>query len=54
MQSGWRRGRNRLGEQARAQGFQPAGGLWESYVVGPESSPDPMTWRTELNQPLLR
>jgi effector-binding domain-containing protein len=27
--------------------------LWECYVAGPESSPDPANWRTELNRPLL-
>jgi effector-binding domain-containing protein len=27
--------------------------LWECYVSGPESSPDPANWRTELNRPLL-
>lgn len=27
--------------------------LWESYVQGPQANPDPSTWRTELNQPLL-
>jgi effector-binding domain-containing protein len=26
--------------------------LWERYVVGPETSHDPMTWCTELNRPL--
>jgi effector-binding domain-containing protein len=26
--------------------------LIERYLVGPESSPDPANWRTELNQPL--
>jgi len=26
--------------------------LWESYLSGPESSPDPAAWRTELVQPL--
>ncbi len=26
--------------------------LWECYVAGPESNPDPAHWRTELNQPL--
>ena len=41
-----------FGELARAQGHKPAGGLWESYLVGPETSPDSTTWRTELNQPL--
>ena len=28
------------------------GSLWESYVSGPESTPDPQNWRTELNCPL--
>ena len=28
--------------------------LWECYVAGPESNPDPATWRTELNRPLTR
>jgi effector-binding domain-containing protein len=37
-----------------ANGHQPAAELWEHYAVGPESSPDPATWRTELNRPLLR
>ncbi len=36
-----------------AQGLQPATDLWECYVLGPESNPDPATWRTELNRPLL-
>jgi effector-binding domain-containing protein len=31
----------------------PAEDLWESYIAGPESSPDPANWRTELNQPLI-
>lgn len=33
--------------------LQPGPTLWERYVVGPESSPDPSDWRTELNQPLV-
>jgi effector-binding domain-containing protein len=28
--------------------------LWEVYVTGPESGPDPAIWRTELNRPLIR
>jgi effector-binding domain-containing protein len=36
-----------------AAGHVPAPNLWECYVVGPESGPDPATWRTELNRPLL-
>jgi effector-binding domain-containing protein len=31
-----------------AQGYTPGRDLWERYVVGPESSPDPADWRTEL------
>jgi effector-binding domain-containing protein len=36
-----------------AQGLKTAPDLWEIYVKGPESDPDPGTWRTELNKPLL-
>jgi effector-binding domain-containing protein len=36
----------------KAQGRTPAGDLVERYVVGPESGPDPSTWRTELTRPL--
>ena len=35
-----------------ANGHTPAPELWECYVAGPESNPDPATWRTELNRPL--
>lgn len=37
-----------------AEGHTPAADLWECYVAGPESNPDPATWRTELNRPLTR
>jgi len=37
-----------------AEGHTPGPDLWESYVAGPESSPDPAAWRTELNRPLTR
>jgi len=37
-----------------SHGHEPAADLWEFYVAGPESSPDPATWRTQLNQPLAR
>jgi effector-binding domain-containing protein len=30
----------------------PAGDLWECYVAGPESGPDPAKWQTELTRPL--
>lgn len=35
-----------------ANGHTPAPDLWECYVAGPESGPDPATWRTQLNRPL--
>jgi len=38
----------------KAEGHTPAPDLWESYVSCPESDPDPSTFRTELNRPLLR
>lgn len=37
----------------RDNGHTPGADLWESYVTGPESDPDPATWRTELNRPLV-
>lgn len=36
-----------------AEGLATAPDLWECYVAGPESSPDPADWRTELNRPLV-
>ena len=36
----------------KANGYQPEEDLWEHYLVGPQSTPDPNGWRTELNQPL--
>jgi effector-binding domain-containing protein len=35
-----------------ANGHTSAPDLWEIYAVGPETSPDPADWRTELNRPL--
>jgi effector-binding domain-containing protein len=37
----------------KAEGHTSAPDLWEWYVTGPESSPDPSAWRTELNRPLI-
>jgi effector-binding domain-containing protein len=37
----------------RANGHEQAENLWEVYSVGPQSSPDPANWRTELNRPLV-
>jgi effector-binding domain-containing protein len=36
----------------KGSGHTPSPDLWERYLVGPETSPDPADWRTELNQPL--
>ena len=36
-----------------AEGHTPAPDYWERYVAGPESSPDPAAWRTELSRPLV-
>jgi effector-binding domain-containing protein len=27
--------------------------IWECYLTNPDENPDPATWRTELNQPLI-
>lgn len=35
-----------------ANGHERAAELWELYAVGPQSTPDPAQWRTELNRPL--
>lgn len=42
-----------FGAWIASQGLTPGPDLWEVYAVGPESSPDPANWRTELNRPLL-
>ena len=36
----------------KANGHEQAEGLWEIYSTGPQSTPDPAGWRTELNCPL--
>ena len=36
----------------KSNGHEQAEDLWEVYQVGPQSSPDPKNWRTELNRPL--
>jgi effector-binding domain-containing protein len=36
----------------KANGHEPAEDLWELYSVGPQSTPEPAGWRTELNRPL--
>ncbi len=36
-----------------ANGHTPAPDLWECYLAGPESNPDPAAWRTELSRALI-
>ena len=36
----------------KANGHEQAGNLWQVYSVGPQTTPDPANWRTELNRPL--
>jgi effector-binding domain-containing protein len=36
----------------KSSGHEMADDLWEVYSVGPQSTPDPAGWRTELNRPL--
>lgn len=36
-----------------SQGHRQADDLWERYLVGPDTTPDPALWRTELNRPLV-
>ena len=39
-------------EWMKSNGCVQAEDLWEHYVTGPHSSPDPTQWRTELYRPL--
>lgn len=36
-----------------SQRLNPGPDLWECYLAGPESNPDPATWRTELSRSLI-
>ncbi len=36
-----------------ANGHAQAEGLWEYYLTDPGENPDPATWQTELNRPLV-
>lgn len=42
-----------FGQWIETQDLKRGGTLWERYVKGPESSPDPSAWRTELNVPVI-
>jgi effector-binding domain-containing protein len=37
----------------KENGHKQAANLWELYSVGPQSTPDPANWQTELNRPLV-
>lgn len=37
----------------KANGHVSGPTLWEFYVKGPESGPNPSIWKTELNRPLM-
>lgn len=41
-----------LNSWMRTNGYEQAEDLWELYSVGPQSTADPASWRTELNRPL--
>ena len=40
-------------KEVAAGGHAEREDLWECYLAGPESGPDPAMFRTELNQPLV-
>ena len=40
-------------EWMEGEKLRQADDLWEVYATGPQSSPDPADWRTELNRPLV-
>jgi len=44
---------NEFGKWAQAKRYKTADDLYECYVVGPETSSDPATWRTELSRPVI-
>ena len=49
LHTGWVALKEWLGQS----GHQSGATLLERYLAGPETTPDPTGWRTELNQPLL-
>ncbi len=44
---------SQLNTWIKAQNRKHGPNLWENYIIGPEANPDPTTWRTELNRPLI-
>ena len=36
-----------------AQGYRVGADVWECYLAGPESSPEPSAWRTEFSRALV-
>ena len=43
---------DRLDRWIRDQGAEPAGHMWEIYLRGPGSDPDPAAWLTEVCWPI--
>jgi uncharacterized protein YndB with AHSA1/START domain/effector-binding domain-containing protein len=50
LSAGWERLMAWIETQDRTHGQS----LWEVYLTDPSTSPDPSTWRTELNRPLAK
>jgi uncharacterized protein YndB with AHSA1/START domain/effector-binding domain-containing protein len=48
LSEGWKEFDSWMAEHGHA----PAPDLYECYTVGPDSSPDPASWRTELSRPI--
>lgn len=42
-----------LNDWIRGQGLTMGPNLWEVYLSGPEATPDPSGWTTELNRPII-
>ncbi len=42
-----------FGQWLNANGLTPAPDLYECYLTGPDSAPNPAAWRTQLTRPLL-
>lgn len=42
-----------FGKWIASQGIKTGPNLWEVYLAGPESGPDPSKWQTQLNRPVI-
>lgn len=48
----WQQFNEVAGKEIAARGSERGSSIWENYTRGPESDPNPSTWRTELVVPL--